>query len=204
VIFIAVKPQDMENVLEGIKDSVKQDKIIVSIAAGIKISTIEAKLGDRKIVRVMPNTPCLVGEMAAGFTPNKNLREEEITTIEIILNAAGEAIMLKEEMLDAVTGLSGSGPAFVAKLIEAFKEAGKENGLDEETSYSLTLKTFEGTAKLLAKKNMQPSELIKMVSSPKGTTVAGREILDKSDIKEVIKKTIKKATERSKELAKQK
>lgn len=202
VIFIAVKPQDMGNVLKGIKDAISSDKIIVSIAAGIKISSIESILGEKKIVRVMPNTPCLVGEMAAGFTPNSNLTEQEISTIEIILESAGMAIKLEEEKLDAVTGLSGSGPAFVARLIEAFKEAGTENGLSEEISYKLALKTFIGTAILLDKNKMQPEELVKMVSSPKGTTVAGREVLEKSDIKEVIKDTIKKAIERSKELGK--
>lgn len=202
VIFIAVKSQDIDTVLDEIKEGVSETKIIVSIAAGIRINHIESKLGRKKIVRVMPNTPCLVGEMAAGFTPNEQLKEEEIETIEIILSSAGKAFMLKEELLDAVTGLSGSGPAFVARLIEAFKEAGIENGLDEETAYKLTLKTFEGTAKLLAEKKMQPKELIDMVSSPKGTTLAGREILDNSDVKEIIKKTIKRATERSKELGK--
>lgn len=202
VIFIAVKPQDMGKVLEEVKDSVKKEKIVVSIAAGIKISFMESILGDKKIVRVMPNTPCLVSEMAAGFAPNKNVTEQEISTIEMILESAGKAIMLDEELLDAVTGLSGSGPAFVARIIEGFKEAGVEDGLSEDIAYELSLRTFIGTAKLLEKKKMQPEELIDMVSSPNGTTVAGREILDNSDVKEIIKKTVKKATERSKELGK--
>ncbi|MCK5283318.1 MAG: pyrroline-5-carboxylate reductase [Nanoarchaeota archaeon] len=200
IIFIAVKPGDIGRILDEIKISI-DNKIIVSIAAGIKISYIESKIGDKKIARVMPNTPCLVGEMAAAFSP-KNLTNDEILTIESILSSAGRVFMLEEELLDAVTGLSGSGPAFVARLIQAFTEAGMENGLDKNVAYELSLKTFEGTAKLLAEKGMMPEELIKIVSSPNGTTVAGREILDNSDIKEIIKKTIKKAAERSKELGK--
>jgi pyrroline-5-carboxylate reductase len=200
VIFLAVKPQDVEDVLKDIKDVLDDKKIIVSIAAGVKIAKIEKIIGNRKIVRVMPNTACLVEEMAAGYSANKNLEEEEITTIEILLKTSGYAVRLEEGLLDAVTGLSGSGPAFVARLVEYFTEAGKENGLDNETAYKLALKTFEGSAKLLNK--MQPEELVNIVSSPKGTTVAGREVLEKSDVKEVVKDTIKKAVERSKELGK--
>jgi pyrroline-5-carboxylate reductase len=200
IIFLAVKPQVMDGVLEGIKEEVNDDKIIVSIAAGINIAKIGSILGGKKIVRVMPNAPCLVGEMAAGFSVNDKLTEDETKQIEKLLSSAGKAFRLKEGLLDAVTGLSGSGPAFVAYLIQAFKEAGKENGLDDDTAHQLALKTFEGTAKLLAEKDLKPEELIKMVSSPNGTTVAGREILESSDVKEIIKKTIARATERSREL----
>jgi pyrroline-5-carboxylate reductase len=199
IIFIAVKPQDIDQVLAEIKDEISKQKIIVSIAAGITTSRIMKIIGNKKIVRVMPNTPSLVGAMAAGYTC-RNLTDNEKTTIQIILESCGKAIELKEELLDAVTGLSGSGPAFVAYLISAFKESGIENGLSESTSYELALKTFEGTAKLLAKTQMSPEELIKMVSSPKGTTIAGREILEASDVKTIIKKTIKRATDRSREL----
>jgi pyrroline-5-carboxylate reductase len=200
IIILAVKPQEIDKVLNEIKASITNDKIILSIAAGVKISQIETVIGKKKIVRVMPNAPCQVGEMAAGFTPNSNLTEQEISTIEIILGSAGKAFRLKEDLLDAVTGLSGSGPAFVARIIEGFTEAGIDNGLSEEIAYQLTLQTFLGAAKLLMDKKMSPSELIKIVSSPKGTTIAGREILDKSEIKLIIKKTIKTATDRSKEL----
>ncbi|MBD3164047.1 pyrroline-5-carboxylate reductase [Candidatus Woesearchaeota archaeon] len=202
VIFLAVKPQDIYDVLKEIKDYIRRDNIIVSIAAGIKISKIESIIGKKKIVRVMPNTPCLVSEMAAGFAPNSEMEQQEIETIELILNASGSAYRMKESLLDAVTGLSGSGPAFVAELIKAFTEAGIENSLDRETAYALTLQTFRGTARLLSEKKMQPEELVRMVSSPGGTTIAGREILDNSDVKGVIKKAIRKAVERSRELGK--
>ena len=150
----------------------------------------------------MPNTPCLVGEMAAGFAVGKNVKDREIKIVEEILNSAGKAFYLKEELLDAVTGLSGSGPAFVARLIEYFIEAGENEGLGKDIAAELALQTFKGTAKLLQESGMTPDELVKIVSSPGGTTVAGREVLENSDVKDILIKTVKKATERSKELGK--
>ena len=202
IIFLAVKPQIIGPVLDEIKERLSDDKIIVSIAAGIKIDFIESKIGDKKIVRVMPNTPCLVGEMAAGMSPNSQLNKTEAKKVKDILKSSGKVFQIEESLLDAVTGLSGSGPAFVARLIESFTKAGKDNNLPEDVSYELALKTFEGTAKLLAQNNMKPKELIDMVSSPNGTTVAGRSILESSDVNDVISKTITKATQRSKELGK--
>ena len=199
IIFIAVKPQVIDPVLDGIKDI---DKLVVSIAAGVKISRIEGKLKKARIVRVMPNTPCLVGEMAAGFAVSNKVTSGEVKIVEEILSAAGKAFYLKEDKLDAVTGLSGSGPAFVARLIEAFIEAGQKEGLSKDIATELSIQTFLGTAKLLRDSGMSPDELVKLVSSPNGTTVAGREILEKSDYKDIIKKTVERATQRSKELGK--
>lgn len=200
VVILAIKPQVIGLVLEGIKEHVN-NQIIVSIAAGIKIEHMKKILGDKKIVRVMPNTPCLVGEMAAGYS-YINLNEEELDLIKNILDANGVANQLDESLLDAVTGLSGSGPAFVARFIEAFIEAGVENGLSKDIAYKLSLQTFLGTAKLLLEKDLSPEQLVEMVSSPNGTTVAGREVLESSNYKEIVKKTITNAVERSKELGK--
>lgn len=197
IIFIAVKPQVIDSVLEGIKDT---DKLIISIAAGVILERLESKLKKARVIRVMPNTPCLVGEMAAGFAVGKRCKDSDIKIVEELLNSAGKAFYLKEELLDAVTGLSGSGPAFVARLIEAFIEAGQKQGLNKDIATELTLQTFKGTAKLLQESGMTAEELVKIVSSPGGTTVAGREILEKSDYKNIIIKTIDRATKRSKEL----
>jgi len=199
VIFLAVKPQVINQVLEEIN---ADDKLIISIAAGIKLSKLESKLKSTRVVRVMPNTPCLVGEMAAGFAIGERVTDKDIITVEEILNSAGKAFYLKESMLDAVTGLSGSGPAFVARLIEAFVEAGRKQGLGKDVANELAIQTFLGTAKLLQETGMTTDELVGMVSSPNGTTVAGRSVLEKSNYKDIIAKTIEKATKRSKELAK--
>ena len=200
IIFLAVKPQVMNKVLEEFENY--NDKTFISIAAGIQIKKIEEVLKNTKIVRVMPNTPCLVGEMAAGYTCNDKLNEEDKKNVKKILESSGIAFEMEESKLDAVTGLSGSGPAFVARLIESFTEAGVKNGLEKDVAYALSLKTFLGTAKLLEEMKLEPAELVKMVSSPNGTTVAGREVLESSDYKEIIEKTISRAKERSEELGK--
>ena len=199
IIFIAVKPQVIDIVLDELKDT---NKLIISIAAGIPLKRLESKLKKARVVRVMPNTPCLVGEMAAGFAIGKRCKDNDIKIVEELLNSAGKAFYLKENLLDAVTGLSGSGPAFVARLVEAFIEAGQKQGLSKDISTELSIQTFKGTAKLLQESGMTPEELVNIVSSPGGTTVAGREILEKSDYKDIIIKTIEKAAKRSKELGK--
>ncbi|MBW2989931.1 pyrroline-5-carboxylate reductase [Candidatus Woesearchaeota archaeon] len=199
IIFLAVKPQAIDEVLQEIKDT---SKLIISIAAGVKLKKLETALKKAKVVRVMPNTPCLAGEMAAGFSAGKKVSREDITLVEEILNSAGKAYCIKEEQLDAVTGLSGSGPAFVARMIEWMAEGGVKAGLDRDTASKLTLQTFLGTAKLLIESGMKPEELVRIVSSPGGTTVAGREILEGSDVKETIIRTVRRAAERSRELGK--
>jgi pyrroline-5-carboxylate reductase len=199
IIFLAVKPQVIDKILEEIKDT---DKLVISIAAGVRLKKLEGKLKKARVVRVMPNTPCLVGEMAAGFAVGKEVKDKEVKVVEEILSSAGKAFYLKEGLLDAVTGLSGSGPAFVARLMEGLIEGGVKSGLNKDIATELALQTCLGTAKLLIESGLTTEELIKMVSSPGGTTVAGREILENSDVKDVLSKTVKRASERSKELGK--
>ena len=197
VIFIAVKPQDIQAVLEAVRET---ERLLISIAAGVTIRRMEATCSRARVVRVMPNTPCLVGAMAAGYAFGSRVRPQDREIVSRLLGAAGQAAEVEEELLDAVTGLSGSGPAFVARLIQAFIAAGKELGLDPATARDLSIQTFYGTARLLAETGMETRELVDMVSSPKGTTVAGRQILESSDYAEIIAGTIRAAAERSKEL----
>ncbi len=199
ILFAAVKPQVIDTVL---KEFAAYDGILVSIAAGITLERLQTAVPAARVVRVMPNTPCLVGKMAAGFSPAAACSEEDTACVASLLSAAGTAVRLDEELLDAVTGLSGSGPAFVARFIEGFIEAGISLGLDRKAARDLSLKTFAGTAELLAEKEYEPEELVQMVSSPGGTTVAGREVLENSDCIAIIEKTIQRAAERSKELGK--
>jgi len=200
VIVLAVKPQHIDFVLEEIKDVVT-DQLIVSIAAGVTLEHLEGYLKGKRVIRVMPNTPCLVGEMAAGFAAGKNATEEDIKTVGDMLKSAGNAFPLEEKDLDVVTGLSGSGPAFLAYVADAMIEGGVSQGLNKDVATELTLQTMVGTGKLL-QTGISPKELISMVSSPGGTTIAGRGVLEKSDLKDVIIRTIKAATERSRELGK--
>lgn len=202
IIFLCVKPKDMNEALLEIKGLVK-NKTIISIAAGIKIGSIERIIGkDKKIVRVMPNINCIVGEMAAAYSCNGNVKKEDKKIIHTLLNAAGFAIEIKEEKMDAVTALSGSGPAFAAYLIGSFAAAAEKHGLAKEAAYKLTLQTFSGTSRLLREKKTSPEELIRMVASPGGTTAAGLEVFEKSEIKKIIGNSIEAAARRSRELGK--
>ena len=202
IIFLCAKPNDIKEILQEIKQNA-ENKIIVSIAAGIKIKFIEDIIGkNKKIVRVMPNLNCAVGEMAAAFSCNKNIEADEKKSIKNLLNKAGLALEVEEEKMDAVTALSGSGPAFIVCMLDAFARAGEKQGLSRGISYSLALQTLFGTAKLLKETNEKPEDFIKRVASPKGTTETGLEVLQKSEIRSIIKKTIEAAAKRSKELGK--
>ncbi len=201
IVVLAVKPQIINSVLEEIKET---NKLIVSIAAGITIKHLESKLKKARVIRVMPNTPCLVGEMAAGFSKGTKAKQEDVLIVEEILNSSGKAFYLNEDMLDAVTALSGSGPAFIARLLEWMIEGAKKEGLKEDVAQELAYQTAIGTGRLLQEKGITPKELVDMVSSPNGTTVAGRDVLENSDVKEILMKTIEAAAKRSKELGKRK
>jgi len=199
VVFVAVKPQNVDEVLDEIKDT---DRLVISIAAGIPLRRLEAKLTKARVIRVMPNTPCLVGEMAGGFSLGTRATEADAETLTELLRNAGRIFRLDEKHLDAVTALSGSGPAFIAYIIEAMAEEAIKQGLPRDVAEQLAVQTVLGTGKLLRDMKLSPEDLISMVSSPGGTTVAGRQILENSDVKDIIEKTIARATERGRELGK--
>lgn len=201
VVFICVKPQDIDKVLEEIKDN-SGNKIIVSIAAGIKTKYIESRLKNARVIRVMPNVACLAAEMAGGISKGKNATKKDLEIIIKILRNTGKIFAVNEDLMDIVTAISGSGPAFFAYFIKAFEEAGVKNGLSRKIVLKLASQTALGTAKLILEKNMTPEELINMVTSPKGTTVAGLEVLDRSNAKEILEKAVEAAARRSRELAK--
>lgn len=201
IVFLAIKPQSFREAVADCADKVTAKHILVSIMAGVTSDTIKSFL-NAPVIRVMPNIPCQVGQMAAGYAVCDDVPGIYELFVKQLLNCAGLAIKVRESELDAVTGLSGSGPAFVAYLVKGFIDAGVSLGLDTENAKALALQTFIGTAKLLREKTITPEELITMVSSPNGTTVAGREVLESSDVIQILEKTIIRATERSKELSK--
>ncbi|MEK6891863.1 MAG: pyrroline-5-carboxylate reductase [Nanoarchaeota archaeon] len=201
VIFLCVKPQVMSMVLNEIKDEIK-NQLVVSIAAGIKIKNIELILKNKRVIRVMPNINCLIGEMAGGFSAGKYATKEDIGEVSKLLNVSGIAIQVEEDLLDAVTAVSGSGPAFFAYFIKYIAEAGIKKGLKKEIAYQLAAKTALGTGKLLLEMKITPDELIEMVASKKGTTEAGLKVLDKYKVKKILEKTVDAAYKRSKELGK--
>ncbi len=201
VIVLAVKPQVMAAVLAEIAPVVTARHLLISIAAGVSTATIRAALGkDARIIRVMPNTPALVGQGAAAIARGKGIGPEDLATAEEMFGAVGRAVVLDEEQMDAVTGLSGSGPAYVAIVIESLADGGVRMGLDRATAMTLATQTVLGAARLLAETGMHPGALKDMVSSPGGTTIAGITALEEGGIRTALIQAVERATQRSREL----
>jgi len=202
IVILAVKPQNMEKVLEDIAGAIG-DKLIISIAAGITLGFIEKHLGEKtRAVRVMPNTPALIGEGAAALAGGKNATDNDITTARRIFDSVGVTVVVKEELIDAVTGLSGSGPAYGFIIIDALANAGVSQGLEAETALKLAAQTMLGAAKLCLNGDKTPTQLTDMVTSPGGTTIEGIKALKAGKIRETLAAAVKAATKKSKELGK--
>ena len=202
VIILAVKPQVMANVLQGIKNNIESRHLLVSIAAGVSLSAIEHNLGDApcRLIRVMPNTPALVREGAAAISPGKGAGEKDVAKVKRLFDAVGQSVVLAENYLDAVTGVSGSGPAYVFSFIEGLIDAGVKVGLPQQEAKSLVLQTVLGSVKLAMETQQNPAELRAMVTSPGGTTIAGLHVLARAGFQGILMDAVEAATNRSQEL----
>ena len=201
VIFLAVKPQTVPALLEVIAPEVNEDKLIVSIAAGIPLSALQRTLADdSRIVRVMPNTPALVLAGAAGISPSTAATAADVALVARIFNVVGRATVVSDGVMDTVTGLSGSGPAFVFALIEGLSDGGVLMGLDRPTATMLAAQTVLGAAKMVLETGKHPGELKDMVTSPAGTTIAGMQALEDGGLRGLMMAAVRRATERSQEL----
>jgi pyrroline-5-carboxylate reductase len=200
IIILAVKPQNMDDVTAGITDLISNDKIIISIAAGITLSYLSSRLNKTsKIIRVMPNTPALVQEGMSVLSMSECIADKEMVFIRDIFMSIGKVLVLPEKYMDAVTALSGSGPAFIALFVESMIEAGVSVGLSRENAAELAIQTLIGTAKLL-ETGMPPDKLREMVTSPGGTTAAGLGVFEQKGLKNIVTAVIEAARDRSKEL----
>jgi len=197
--LIAVKPNKVKEVLEVLADL--RPPRVLSIAAGIKISSMEKILGENvKVIRSMPNTPALIGQGAAGVASGSTANDEDLIWAVEILSAVGSAAVVEESQLDAVTGLSGSGPAYLFFLAEALIDAGCEVGLSKEESESLVKQTLYGAAALLFESE-DPAEILRQkVTSKGGTTAAAIEVFENGSFREIIRAAVSAATERSLQL----
>lgn len=203
IIILAVKPQNMAATLQDIKYYVDTSKVIISIAAGITTALIEKTLGKGiRVVRVMPNTPALVGEGAAAVAAGRHAQDNDVKLTLAIFNAVGVSVEVKERSMDAVTGLSGSGPAYFFLIIEALINAGLKTGLSYDLAKKLATQTMLGAARLCMASDKEPAQLREMVTSPNGTTFAGLQVMEKKKLRDIIIATVEAATNRSKELAK--
>lgn len=203
IILLCVKPQIMDHVLKEIDDGAGKDKLVISIAAGVTIARIEKALthGPR-VIRVMPNTPALVLSGAAGLAPGSTSTVSDMMTAQQIFGAVGRAVVVEEKLMDAVTGLSGSGPAYVFTIIEALADAGVKAGIPREMALELSAQTVYGAAKMVLETHEQPGKLRDKVTSPGGTTVEGLHMLTKGKLRETLMDAVEAATARSRELGK--
>ncbi|KAJ5067463.1 pyrroline-5-carboxylate reductase 2 [Anaeramoeba ignava] len=207
IIILATKPQVAEEMLKHLKNkNLAEEKIVVTIMAGKQIGWVKEHLGEKsKIVRVMPNTPLAIGEGAAGIVSKGCSKEEVDLVVSIFKSVAVVEVFEDESKIDIVTGLSGSGPAYIFRLIEAMVEGGVQGGLNENDALELAIQTVIGAGKLAAKRraeNISIPKLREMVTSPHGTTEAGLNFLDKNHFYETVSGAVVKATERSIELGK--
>jgi pyrroline-5-carboxylate reductase len=202
VVVIAVKPQDFEVLLGEVSPVISTDQTVLSVAAAIPTSTIERRLAAGvPVVRAMPNTPATVHEGIAGICAGSHADDEHLALAEEVLSHLGAVVRVPERYMDAVTAVSGSGPAYFALLAEAMIEAGILLGLSREISTQLVVQTMLGTAKLLRDEHMHPVELREMVTSPGGTTIRAIRELERAGVRAAFLNAIQAAMERSQELA---
>ncbi len=206
VILLAVKPQDLQKLLQGIAAKPRQktkNALFLSIAAGIPLKNLETWLGGaHRIIRAMPNTPALILRGASAYARGGNATDADAATAQSILGAVGSATEVPEALLDAVTGLSGSGPAYVYTFIEALADGGVLMGLPRAAALQLAAQTVAGAAQMVLQTGKHPAALRDEVTSPGGTTVAGLEQLEKLGLRNALVQAVRKATERGKELGK--
>jgi pyrroline-5-carboxylate reductase len=204
IVVLSVKPQILPQVLDEVAPHLKPHALLISIAAGIPVAKIEKRLPEgTRVVRTMPNTPALVGAGATAIAAGGHATEGDLEIARRIFEAVGKAVLLDEEQLDAVTGLSGSGPAYVFLIIEALSDAGVKMGLSRYNAQALAAQTVLGSAKLLLETNEHPGRLKDMVTSPGGTAIAGIATLEAGGLRTTLINAVEAATRRSQELGAQ-
>jgi len=201
VLVLAVKPDQVAGVLADLRDHFTVQHCLISIAAGVPLAKLEAGLGaGARLIRVMPNTPALIGASASAYALGKSALLEDGERVQRLLSAVGMAFQVKEGLLDAVTGLSGSGPAYVCLFIEGLSDGGVAAGLPRDVATRLAAQTVLGSAKMVLETGLHPSVLKDMVTSPGGTTIEGLHELEKGKMRGALISAVRAATEKSKKL----
>lgn len=202
LLLVAVKPQQVRELLAALSAVVEPRHTVLSVAAGITVGTLEALLPPgTAVVRVMPNTPILVGEAMSAITPGSHVAPERVEIVEDLLGQVGRVVRVPESAMDAVTAVSGSGPAYVFLLAEAMTEAGEAAGLDAAQARALVVQTVLGAARLLAEDDRDAADLRRMVTSPNGTTEAAIQVLEDAGFRQAFREAITAAMRRSRELS---
>lgn len=201
IILISVKAGDAKQILSEISDLVK-NKIVISLMAAVSIKKIESMIPNAKVVRAMPNIAATIGEAITAYAASPKLTTGDKEKVEFILHCFGDCVPVQENLMDAVTALSGSGPAYIAIMIEAMVSAGLKVGMPRDVAFKLVTKTLTGTADLLSQKQMHPAELRDTVTTPAGTTIAGIYELEKGSIRTSIMNAVDAATMAAERVAK--
>jgi len=203
IVVLAVKPKFIKEVVFGIGSVIKKDQLVISVAAGVPTEKVEAAGGEGiRVVRVMPNIACVVGESASAICPGKYATRQDEEKAKEIFGSCGEVVLVPENLMDAVTGLSGSSPAFIFMIIEALSDGGVHEGLDRKTALRLSAQTVLGAAKMVLETNKHPGELKDMVTSPGGTTIRGIRAMEEHTVRFAMMSAVIEATRQSKELGK--
>ena len=201
VLFLAVKPDQVAGVLAEIRPGFQPRHLLISIAAGVTLARLEAALPEgARVIRVMPNTPALVGASASGFAPGKAATPADAQLAQRLFGAVGLAFQLKESLLDAVTGLSGSGPAYAFLMIEALSDGGVAAGLPRDAATRLAAQTLLGAARMVLETGQHPGALKDMVTSPGGTTIEGLHELEKGGVRAALINAVRAAADKSRKL----
>jgi len=202
VLFLTVKPQVVHMVLDDLSGAVQPATVVLSVVAGVAIEVLQEKLPASPIIRVMPNTPVAVGEGMAAITLGKYASQQAGDLAVLLFSAVGRTVLLPESAMDAVTGLSGSGPGYAYVMIDALADAGVRVGLPRPVALQLAAQTLLGAAKMVLETGEHPAKLRDMVTSPGGTTIAGIHVLEQRGIRAALIDAVVAATERSKEMGK--
>lgn len=202
VVVLAVKPQQLLSVIADLKGDLGPDKLILSIVAGATLPTLCSALGHQRVIRIMPNTPSQVGASASAFSCGAHASPEDAAAVSRLFGAVGKVFEVKEHLLDAVTGLSGSGPAFVCLVIEALADGGVRAGLPRDVAQTLAAQTVLGTAKMMLETGKHPGQLKDEVASPGGTTIAGLHALEQAGVRGGLMDAVLAAARRAEELGK--
>jgi pyrroline-5-carboxylate reductase len=201
VVVLATKPQGVRDVLYDLRHVVTDDHLLISICAGVSLRSIEDHLGPAgRLVRVMPNTPALLGAGASGYCLGRGVTDQDEGTVRSCLESVGRAFRVSESLMDAVTGLSGSGPAFVYVMIEALSDGGVRVGLPRDVATALAAQTVLGAARMVLETGQHPGVLKDQVASPGGTTIAGLHALERGGLRAALIDAVEAATRRSAEL----
>lgn len=203
VLILAVKPKDTQEVLDEIGPAVRSDQLVISVIAGIPLASLEGALRGLPVIRAMPNTSAAVQASATALAAGSCATEEHLRTTTRIFEAVGDAVVVPERVLDVVTALSGSGPAYVYRLVEAMIHAGTDLGLDGDLARRLAVQTLIGAARMLSESAADPGDLRRKVTSPGGTTMAALGVLEDRGFAQAVHAAIGRAAERAREIAKE-